>query len=252
VGFWNKIFGNNEEPLLEEPIDMSGIYADVHSHLIPGIDDGAQTMEDSLRLIREIKSMGYKKIFTTPHIMSDFYRNTPENILGGLEKVREALKQNHINIEIEAAAEYYLDFDFERKIEEEKLLTFGDNYVLFELPFINPPDILDQVVFKLKTNGYKPVLAHIERYNYWHGNFDVFQRLKDEMGVYFQINISSLTGMYSPATKKMAEDCIERGWINFIGTDCHHDRHIEFTKKALKYPSLKKVIETNPLLNNKL
>ena len=164
--------------------DLSVLKCDVHSHFIPGIDDGAQTMDDSIAMLREFSAMGYKKVVTTPHVMSDAYRNTPEIILGGLAKVRVALKTANIPIEIDAAAEYYLDFDFEKMIEQKTLLTFGKNYVLFELAFINPPDSLYSVIFKLITNGYKPILAHPERYSFWHHDFKKYEELNSYDSIY--------------------------------------------------------------------
>src|ERR1035437_9762587 len=183
MSFHSKIFGKSTRTSVAA--DLSVLKCDVHSHFIPGIDDGAQTMEDSMALIREFYNLGYKKVITTPHILSDGFKNNPENILGGLEKVRVALKNENIPIQIEAAAEYYIDFDFDRKLENEKLLTFGKNYVLFEVSYLNAPDNLETIIFKLLTNGYKPVLAHPERYNFWHQKFEKYEQLK-EKGVLLQ------------------------------------------------------------------
>ena len=199
MSFFARIFSQSTSTNI--PADLSALKCDVHSHFIPGIDDGAQTMDDSVALIKSFYDLGYKKVITTPHILADGYPNTPEIILSGLEKVRVALKNENIPIQIEAAAEYYIDFDFDRKIEQEKLLTFGKNYLLFEVSYINPPDNLERIIFKLLTSDYKPVLAHPERYPFWSGNFKRFEQLK-EKGVLFQLNINSLTGYYSRQTKK--------------------------------------------------
>ncbi|MEX2437915.1 MAG: CpsB/CapC family capsule biosynthesis tyrosine phosphatase, partial [Candidatus Babeliales bacterium] len=231
--------------------DLSVLKCDVHSHFIPGIDDGAQTVDDSLQMLKEFVAMGYKKVITTPHIMSDAYRNTPEIILSGLEKVRAELKKQNIVIEIDAAAEYYLDYDFEKKIDEGKLLTFGDKYVLFEIGFMNPPEALNAVIFKLLTNGYKPVLAHPERYNYWHNDFKKYEELVDK-GALLQLNINSLTGHYSPRTKKIAERMIDEGMISFLGSDCHHGGHVELIKKVRHEKSLHQLLASGRLLNASL
>ena len=140
----------------EESIDFTSLNADMHSHLIPGIDDGAKTIEDSLELIRFLHSKGYKKLITTPHVMSDYFRNTPEIILEGLAAVKAAVKEAQIPVELEAAAEYYIDDGFTRKLEEEKLLTFGDNYLLVEVSYINPPDTIHQVLFRAHIMDPKP------------------------------------------------------------------------------------------------
>lgn len=152
-------FTSSPAPTLDEPIDLSTLHADMHSHLIPGIDDGAKTIEDSIELIRFLHSKGYSKLITTPHVMSDYFRNTPEIILEGLQSVREAIKKEGIPVTIDAAAEYYIDDGFIRKLEEEKLLTFGDNFLLMEVSYINPPDSVTEVFFRSQVLGYRPVRA---------------------------------------------------------------------------------------------
>lgn len=251
MSLFSKIFGPSATSKF--PADLSVIRCDMHSHFIPGIDDGARTIEDSVAMIREFAAMGYKKVITTPHIMSDAYRNTPEIIFGGLAQVRVALKTAGIPIEIEAAAEYYMDFDFEKKIDERRLLTFGNGkYVLFELSFVNPPDSLMGIIFKLLTNGYKPILAHPERYNFWHGDFKKYEELV-EKGVLLQLNFNSLSGHYGPPAQKIAERMIDQNMISFIGSDCHHLGHIEIMRNRTVFEkSLHRLIESGKLLNSTL
>lgn len=234
-----------------EPIDLSLLGVDMHSHFIPGIDDGSKTMKDSVEMLTTMAELGYRKVITTPHIMGDFYRNTPAIINTGLEQVRRAINDAGINLEIEAAAEYYFDFELERKLETEKLLTFGSGYLLFEVSYMNSPDNLDGIIFKMQTEGYKPVLAHPERYPYWFRDIKNFERLKDK-GVLFQLNINSLTGYYSVDTMKMATQMIDKGWYEFAGTDTHHTGHLELLKKVRSAPALRKLIESGKLLNSSL
>lgn len=249
MGFFGKLFGSEKKLA---PIDIGNfVKVDMHSHLIPGIDDGSKTMEESISLIRSFKELGYKKIITTPHIMSDYFKNTPEIIKDGLLKLREELKKQKIEMEIEAAAEYYLDFDFTDKIQHEKLLTFGKNYLLFEVSYLNEPDNIDAVIFELQTSGYNVILAHPERYPFWGNNPARFETLKDKE-VLFQININSLAGHYSPGAKKVAEKLIENGMVNFIGTDCHHANHLKYLEEALCSPALHKLVESGKLLNHTL
>ena len=224
------------------------LQCDVHSHLIPAIDDGSKSVEDSLNMIAAFAELGYTRLITTPHVMSDFYRNTPETILNGLATVRAAVKENNIPMTISAAAEYYIDFDFEEKIKTGKLLTFGKNYVLVEISFINPPDNLNDIFFKLITNGYKPVLAHPERYNFWHKEFTKYEEII-EKGVLLQLNINSLTGHYSPATRKIAERMIDNNMITFLGSDCHHTGHLELMRNVVYEKSLHKLFASGKLLN---
>ncbi len=242
----------NKKKLSAIPANLGLLKTDMHSHFIPGIDDGAVTMEDAIRLIRGMKELGYQKIITTPHTMSDYYKNTPEIIRGGLEKVREELKKNNINIQLEAASEYYLDFEFEEKLKQKKVLTFSGKYVLVEVSFLNPPGNLDATLFNLNVAGYKPVLAHPERYPFWHGDFQQYQRLKD-LGALLQLNILSLTNYYSEGVQKTAGKLVDLGLIDLLGSDMHHDKHLEtIRKRALYEPYLHKLLESGKLLNNTL
>jgi tyrosine-protein phosphatase YwqE len=223
----------------------------MHSHFIPGIDDGAKTIEDSVNLITAMHDFGYTKIITTPHIMGDNYRNTPEIILSGLKNVKKAVAEKGIKIELEAASEYYIDYDFEKKIEKEPLLTFGKNYVLVEVSYLNAPENLYKIIFQMQLKGYKVVLAHPERYNYWHDNFEMYENFIDR-NVYLQVNINSLTGYYSQETKKIAEELINKNMISFIGSDCHRKDHIEVIKKAVYEKHFEKLLSSGKLLNNTL
>lgn len=248
MSFFKRLFGG--EKVLNEA-DYSVLKTDVHSHFIPGIDDGAKTLEDSIELIKGMQALGYKKVITTPHVMSDYYKNTPDIILGGLETVKAELRKQNIDIEIEAAAEYNVDSEFEPKILEKKLLTFGDNYVLFEMPFSEEPSNLKNCIFSMQTNGYKPILAHVERYAFWHGNWEKIESMKDR-GVKLQLNINSLSGQYGPGVKKMAKELIDRDWIDLLGSDCHHVGHINLMKRVSTMPYLHKILKSGKLINSKL
>lgn len=241
------LFKKNDLP----PADLSVLHTDVHSHFIPGIDDGAQTMQESLELLKAMQDLGYSKVITTPHVMTDSYRNTPEIILVGLEKVQQAAKEAGLTIAVEAAAEYYLDFEFDKKIKTGKLLTFGDKYLLWEVPFINPPDNINDIVFEMATRGYKPVLAHVERYGFWQNNYAKYEELANR-GVFLQMNINSVTGHYSLQTKKAAQWLIEKDMISFVGSDCHRLSHIEIMKKALTDKYFQKLLASDKLLNKTL
>jgi len=250
MSFFSDLFNRNK--LSATPADLSLLKTDMHSHFIPGIDDGAQTMEDSIRLIRGMKELGYTKIITTPHTMSDYYQNTPEIILSGLEKVREELKKNNISIQLEAASEYYVDFEFGERLKRAEVLNFSGKHVLIEVSFLNPPDNLEASIFNLIVAGYKPILAHPERYPYWHGNMERYQRIKD-MGALLQVNMLSLTKYYSVGVQKTAEKLIDLGMIDLLGTDMHHDKHLETIRaRALYEPYLHKLLDSGKLANSTL
>lgn len=228
------------------------IFVDMHSHLIPGIDDGSKSLEESVSLVKDFVDLGYKKIITTPHIMGDFFKNTKETIYPGLKTLREKLIEEGIHIEIEAAAEYYLDEWFIEKLDkDEPLLSFGKRYLLFETSYMNASSQLHQAIFKLRSLGYIPILAHPERYTYLYAEgFDAFKKIYD-MGVLFQINLNSLAGYYSKPAKVFAEKLIDNKMVDFVGTDCHGQRHIDVLRKV-KASSYYKKLNNLPLLNNSL
>ncbi|MBK9627647.1 MAG: capsular biosynthesis protein [Flavobacteriales bacterium] len=224
---------------------------DIHSHFIPGIDDGAQTMEQSMELLSAMAELGYRKVITTPHNMADGYKNTPEIILGGLERVRDEVRQRGIAIEVDAAAEYYLDHELEKKVADRKILTFGQEMVLFELPFISEPNMLLEIIFQMQTAGYRPVLAHPERYAFWYTDFTKYERLK-ERGVLFQLNMIALSGAYGPQAKQIAERLVDAGHYELLGSDCHNMNHVQAIKNTLTRPHLHKLIGSGKLRNASL
>ncbi len=224
---------------------------DMHSHFLPGIDDGASSMEESLKLLGEFESRGYRKIITTPHIIQDLYANTPETILPVLEKVREELKARGSALQIEAAAEYFIDDRFIEMLENgEKLLPLKDNLILVETGFLNEPAYLREVLFKMRLKGFKPVFAHPERYLYLQTKKEKVEELFDS-GVYLQLNTMSLGGYYGPPAQKLAEWMIEQGFVHFLGSDCHRVKHLEPLAKAYQSKGFKKLREQT-LLNDSL
>jgi len=226
--------------------DYSLIVVDMHSHVLPGIDDGAQTPEDSIELIKRMMALGIKKIIATPHIMADYYKNTAETINGSLEILKAALEKQQIDIVVEAAAEHYFDETFEDRIDNGKLMIMGDNYVLFEFSFISQPPNVISVIRKLTDLGYKPILAHPERYPFI--EIETLQTYKG-WGLQLQLNTISLTGYYGKEAKKFAENMIDLQMIDFISSDMHHLRHADAFKDALRMPYLEKVMVDYPLKN---
>jgi protein-tyrosine phosphatase len=231
--------------------DLPQLQVDMHSHLLPGIDDGVSTLEEAAEIIAEFLRLGYSRIITTPHVMSDAYRNTPEIILEKLEELRVYLHEKNINMPVSAAAEYYLDESLSKMIEtNQRLLTFGDRYLLFETNFITEPFNLKEFIFLATTKGYKLILAHPERYLYLQHNLDKVQDLIDR-GVLMQMNISSLTGYYSKPVQQMAFKLIDRGMIHWLGSDCHHVQQTQLMRNAKTSRYFRKAL-TLPLLNNSL
>ncbi|MBX2961909.1 MAG: capsular biosynthesis protein [Cyclobacteriaceae bacterium] len=229
----------------------NAVQVDIHSHLLPGLDDGVKTFEESASIIQRFVNLGYRKLITTPHVISDTYRNTTEGILQKRDDLIDFLKAENINIELEAAAEYYLDEELFKNLQEgNPLLTFGNNFLLFETNFITEPFILKEFIFTAATKGYKLVLAHPERYAYLQLDEAKMEDLINR-GVYFQINLTSLTGYYSRESQRAAQKLIDKGWVHFLGSDCHAAQHISLIETIKSNRYFQKAL-TLPLLNNAL
>ena len=246
MGLLSKLFSKKQNT----PADLSILKTDMHSHLIPGIDDGSKTLDETIAILYKFKELGYKKIITTPHIMSDFYRNTPEIIRAGLEIVKEELNRINLEIEINAAAEYYFDETLFQLLENDNFLTFGDKNVLIEFSFSAAPQEHEKLFYEMRIKGYRPVIAHFERYLYYHGSIEQ-AKLWREKGMLIQMNINSIFGHYGPSVKKQAEMLIDAGQIDLIATDCHRIEHLDILEQNLKSPYLKKVLSMD-LMNYKL
>ena len=231
--------------------DIPNITTDLHSHLIPGIDDGSKSMDDSIQMIEAFIAQGYTKLITTPHIMSHRYPNSRAIIEEGLVALKEELNARNIAIEIEVASEYYLDETVMDLVQERDIMTFGDNYMLFEMSYVQPLHYLDDMVYEMKIAGYNPVLAHPERYIYMHEDFSKYERLK-ESGLLFQVNIPSLGGFYSKAIQKAAKQIADAGMIDFIGSDAHKIRHLDALREVRAQKAYAKVFENNTILNQTL
>jgi len=241
------IFG--KERKLSKATDIP-VTTDIHSHLVPGIDDGSESMEESISLIKALQQMGYKKIITTPHIMGDFYKNTSTIIREGYAALKEEISKQQIDIELEVACEYYIDDHFMNLIEKDDILSFGKRYVLVESNTINYTEIVRKAFFNLGIAGYQPVFAHPERYYYLWKDFNRYHEFHD-MGIYFQLNIVSLAGYYSSTVKGIAEKLIDARLVDFIGSDLHEMRYADAMMAARFSPYMNKLKDLN-LLNNTL
>jgi protein-tyrosine phosphatase len=230
----------------EEKKDYLPLGTDIHSHLLANLDDGVKSMQEAEQIILGFKKLGYSKLITTPHIMSDHYRNDAISILKKLEELKIHLQEKKIEIQIEAAAEYYLDETFYQQVSTLKpLLTFGKRYLLFETNYLSEPYQLKDFVFQITTQGYQPVLAHPERYQYM--TMEKAEDLRNR-GVLFQVNILSLLGFYNKPIRSMAYEFIDKGWVEFLGSDCHNYLQAKEIEKAFKNKYFKKALNL-PLLN---
>jgi protein-tyrosine phosphatase len=233
-------------------LNLSFLEVDMHSHLLPDLDDGLETMEQTLAFAREMQQLGYKKLICTPHILPDVHDNSPDTILPRLAEVRKAFKENEIDIEIDAAAEYMIGPEFhDALLRGDKLLTFGNNYILIEMSYAAPSQNIVQVIFDLKIKGYRPILAHPERYNYYLGNYEIYEDYLSR-GCLLQVNLLSLTGFYGKPVQKAAEYLVKNKMISFIGTDMHHQGHLNMTKQIATSTKFHKMIADLDLRNKSL
>lgn len=233
-----------------ENANWSFLGADMHSHFVPGIDDGAKTIEDSIVLLRAMADMGFKTVITTPHIMIDYYPNNREIIEHGLEKLRTAVSENNIDLTVRAAAEYYIDESFVKLIDTVPLLTVHKNEVLVEFSMLFEPPMLAETLFKMQGAGYRPILAHPERYGFFHNHFERYRDMKDR-GCLLQLNLLSLTGYYGKNVKMAAEMLLQKGMYDYCGSDMHHDKHAEALKAMAQTP-LYTLLVNYPFLNSGL
>lgn len=217
---------------------------DMHSHLVPGIDDGATDLDNSLELVRQLRLLGFKRMITTPHIRPEYFPNTPETILTAFQQLRDAVQEKGIEVELSVAAEYFVDYEFMDYLKSEKLLTFSGNRVLIETSTIAAPPNFQEIIFQLRLEGYQPVLAHPERY--LHMDLKTFMKLK-ELGCEFQVNLLSLIGHYGSKVKKHAELLTQNGLVTYFGTDCHNLHHTQVLTEIAGNPKImRQVLDCRP------
>lgn len=201
----------------------------MHCHLLPGIDDGAKDLAESLGLLQQMTDLGFQTIIATPHINSAYYPNTPATIKSAWQQVTQA----SLSIDLFYAAEYFMDEYFESLLEEKaKLLSFGNKYVLVEMSFFGAPPKLEDYIFKLQLLGYKPILAHPERYTFYHGQIKSYERFRD-LGCLLQVNLLSLAGEYGSEIAEVGRQLVQSNNVDLLGSDVHHERHLSKLRTAL-------------------
>jgi protein-tyrosine phosphatase len=228
---------------------LNPLKVDMHSHLLAGLDDGVKSHTEAIEIINRFYQLGYTRLITTPHIMSDTYRNTPAGITEKLRELKKEIVGAGIPIQLEAAAEYYLDESVLALIDSDTpLLTFSGSYFLFETNFYSEPFQLNDFIFKCLTKGYKPVLAHPERYAYM--TMEKAEELYHR-GVLLQINLLSLIGFYGKPVQKLAQKLIDQKWLHVVGSDCHNLLQVQLQTEIMQDKYYRKALDL-PLLNNQL
>jgi tyrosine-protein phosphatase YwqE len=200
---------------------------DLHSHLVPGVDDGVPTVEDALEAIRALHALGYRGSVVTPHVYRGLYPNTRETLEPALASLRTALASAGIDYAIHMAAEYFADEHLIDIAGREPLLSFGERLVLVEYPYSAEPLLWADALTALLRSGYTPVLAHIERYRFVYDNPDLWLERFAQFGVKIQCNIGSLVGQYGPRAFELARRMRDQRLATFWGTDLHRPAQIE-------------------------
>ena len=225
---------------------------EVHCHILPGIDDGSPDVATSVELVRQMKEMGIRRIITTSHVTESSFENTPETIGKAYEILRSALDSEGIDVQIHTSAEYRMDEFFLNQIKINNLLPFPEDFILIENSFYQPYWEIKELIFDLKMRGLTPILAHPERYMYYHKTPNIYKELHN-FGCLYQVNLLSLSGYYHREVKNMAWKLLNDGMVGFIGSDIHHIRHIDHIKNYIKSREYRKLEEkASNILNNRI
>lgn len=245
MSLWDKIFKKDKEKIKGE---LAWLGCDMHNHVLPGIDDGAKTIADSLVLIQGLKDLGIDRCIATPHIISGLYDNTTEDIAQALCKIVKELDSRGIEFSIDHSAEYMIDEGFLNILNHNRLRALPNNYVLIEMSYLAESSMLLEAIYRLQSEGYVPVLAHPERYNYYHQDFNQYKLIK-EMGGLLQLNVLAISGYYGSQVKLAASRLIKEGMYDFVGTDMHHERHLHLIKTLVDRYDIKALLKHNPIKN---
>ena len=233
-------------------IDYLNKFVDIHNHILPGIDDGAKTPDDSITLIQGFSAFGVTKFIATPHIMHNYYPNTPGIINRALETLQnELLARDLKNISLAAAAEHMIDDNFEHLLGEGEVMPIRNDYMLVEMSYLQPPLNFDAAIIKTASKRFYPILAHPERYSFLYHKPKKYGLYK-EQGILFQLNMLSLGEFYGSEVPKMALKLLEEGLIDFAASDVHNLdqlnalKELTISKKTLRQmlPVIHGTIET--------
>ncbi|MFZ9032294.1 MAG: tyrosine-protein phosphatase [Robiginitalea sp.] len=206
-------------------------FVDIHNHILPGIDDGAKSVEESLELIRGFGELGIQNFIATPHILQPLYPNTPETIRKAHQKLMGTLMdENMTQVSVDTAAEHMIDDSFENLLANNNFLPLKGDFILVEMSYLQPSLNFEEAIVQIVKKGLTPILAHPERYAYLHQNPQAYRKYK-EQGIHFQLNMLSLGDYYGPEVQKMTRKLLELGYVDFIASDAHGPRHLNALKE---------------------
>lgn len=212
-------------------IDLLEGFVDMHNHILPGIDDGAQNVKQSLELIKGFSEFGVQSFIATPHIMHNYYDNTPKTIRNAHALLQQELQKSSMsNVSIDASAEHMIDSNFETILADKTVMPMQTDHLLIEMSYLQPPINFDESIVAIAHNRFFPILAHPERYNFLHGRTRKYGEFK-QLGIYFQLNMLSLSEFYGKEVQKIAIKLLEEGMIDFLGSDVHNIEQLNSLKK---------------------
>ena len=245
TSIFNSLFKRQRQPLF--------FATDIHCHILPGIDDGAPAADYGAELVMRMSAWGLSRIIATPHVVGEVYENTPESISAALTRLQESMHAKGIPTTVQSAAEHRLDDLFSRNIIADTLISHPGKHVLIENSFMQEARDIDSIVIRLTNRGYIPIMAHPERFVYYHSaNLKRYFELH-RLGVRFQVNLLSIAGRYGSEPRHVAERLIEAGIVDFFGTDVHRHEHcdaIEAFLSSRNYDKLLNAIKKRPCLND--
>ena len=233
------------KPKLSDLIPEGAV--DIHSHVLPGIDDGAPDISHTTKLLEGLRKIGFTQCIATPHTLPEIWDNTTIGIKDNFQSTKQILEEPNQTMLYHVASEYMVNETFLERLQSEPLLTIKDNIVLIEMSYMNPPLALKEIIFQIQLKGYQPLLAHPERYLFYHQNTKMYKTLKD-LDVIFQLNLLSSVGYYGSSVAKVADFLLKENMIDFVGTDVHHMKHLSSFENKIIIKSeaqLQSAIERN-------
>lgn len=232
----------------QEVKDLGWIGIDMHSHLLPGIDDGVADVETSITFVRELQGLGYRGLICTPHVYEEVHPNTPSSIQAAHGLLKEGLLDSGIQMPLYASAEYMMGGGFRSLLSEGQLLPQPNNYLLVEMSYMVETAGVEQLLFDMAIKGYRPILAHPERYVFYFQERHRLHALK-EAGCLLQLNLLSPTGYYGKEVARMAGYLIKQHMYDLVGTDLHHQRHLDRIKQYVLSGKAHEELHSLPLRN---
>src|SRR5690606_15771823 len=247
MSFWKNLFKRTPKQH-ESTGKLAWIGMDMHNHILPGIDDGSPDVAQSLHLIRGLKDLGIQKAIATPHVMHGVHDNTPATIAEAFNKLKQAISESGMKFNLQYSAEYMIDDQIATLIQNDNLCALPNRHLLIEMSYLAESKALFQTIKDIQEKGYQPILAHPERYNYYHQNFKIYKEIKDA-GCLLQLNLLSISRYYGEPVKSTALTLIKSGMYDLVGTDMHHDKHLHALKIVAAKYDIFDLLKDNPIKN---